>query len=223
MTNKLIFSLRLCVSAVQAFRSYNIPTSGRYRCLPLTTSQAMLVSMKNIIISSILSLLLFSSFSLHAGLYKGLDAEGNVAYSDEPFDNAEKLTLPPISVVDAPRIKPEPIAEKEEVDENETKYTRFSIISPKNNATIWNESQLVVSTKITPELNTALGHTTWLIMDGKALVKKSQSTSLLIGRADRGEHTIQAQIRDKKGKILKRTKSITLHIKNTVISKPSPG
>lgn len=162
------------------------------------------------------------SFSSQAGLYKGLDAEGNVLYSDKPFENAEILTPPPLSVIDAPKIKPKPIAEKEAAVENETKYTRFSIGSPKHDQTIWNESQLVITTQISPALNTALGHTTWLIMDGKVLVKKSQSTSLLIGRADRGTHTIQAQIRDKKGKILKRTKSITVHIKNTVIPRPSP-
>ena len=178
--------------------------------------------MKNIITNSVLTVLLTLSFSSHAGLYKGLDADGNVVYSDKPFDNAEVLTPPPITIVDAPRIKPEPVAEKEETVEKETKYTRFSISSPKNDATIWNESQLMVTTKITPALNTALGHTTWLIMDGKALVKKNKSTSLLIGRADRGTHTIQAQVRDRKGKILKRTKSITVHIKNTVAPRPAP-
>ncbi len=178
----------------------------------------MLVSMKNIILAILLSL----SFVSHAGLYKGLDAGGNVVYSDKPFENAEIMTPPPISVVDAPKIKPKPIAEKEETDEKETRYTRFNISSPKNDQTIWNESQLMVTTKVNPALNTALGHTTWLIMDGKALVKKSQSMSLLIGRADRGTHTLQAQIRDKKGKILKRTKSITVHIKNSVVPRPSP-
>ncbi len=182
----------------------------------------MLISMKNIIINSALTALLFLGFSSHAGLYKGLDVEGNVVYSDQPFDNAEIMIPPPISVVDAPKIKPKPVIEEEEVDEKETKYTRFSISSPKNDQTIWNESQLVVTTKMTPALNTALGHTTWLIMNGKALVKKSQSTSLLIGRADRGTHSIQVQIRDKKGKILKRTKSIKVHIKNTVVPRPSP-
>jgi len=182
----------------------------------------MLVSMKNIIINSVSSLLLIVSFSSHAGLYKGLDAEGNVVYSDEPFANSEEMTAPPISVVDAPKIKPEPVAEEKVAEETETTYSRFSITSPKNDQTIWNESQLAVTTKITPALDTAQGHTTWLIMDGKALVKKSQSTSLLIGRADRGAHIIQAQIRDKKGKVLKRTKSITVHIKNTVVPRKSP-
>jgi len=132
-------------------------------------------------INRVLTVLMILSFSSQAGLYKGLDAEGNVLYSDKPFENAEILTPPPLSVIDAPKIKPKPIAEKEAAVENETKYTRFSISSPKHDQTIWNESQLVVTTQISPALNTALGHTTWLIMDGKVLVKKSQSTSLLIG------------------------------------------
>ena len=178
--------------------------------------------MKNIT-TGVLILPLLLSFSSHAGLYKGLDAEGNVVYSDKPFDNAEEMTAPPITIVDAPKIKPKPVTEEKVAEETETKYTRFSITSPKNDQTIWNESQLMVTTKITPALDTAQGHTTWLIMDGKALVKKSQSTSLLIGRADRGAHTIQAQIRDKNGKIIKRTKSITVHIKNTVVPRPSPS
>jgi len=57
------------------------------------------------------------------------------------------------------------------------------------------------------------------MMDGKPLVKKSRSLLLQIGRADRGEHTLQGQVRNEKGKIIKRTKSITVHIKNTVVQR----
>jgi len=178
---------------VSAVQAFKAFIEHRRRLL-ITISQAMLINMKSTIINSVLTVLLVLAMS----------------------------STHPISVVDALKIKPKPVAEKEDTEEKETKYTRFSISSPKNDQTIWNESQLVVTTKLTPALNTTLGHTTWLIMDGKALIKKSQSTSLLIGRADRGTHTIQVQIRDKKGKILKRTKSITVYIKNTVVPRPSP-
>ena len=178
----------------------------------------MLIAMKN----SILVTLIILSFSSHAGLYKGLDDEGNVVYSDTPFKNAEAITPPPISVMDAPKIKPKPVAIDNEEEIAETKYTHFSISSPKNDQTIWNENQLTVVLQIKPALNTVSGHSTWLIMDGKVLIKKSHSLSLLIGRADRGAHTLQAQVRNKKGKIIKRTKSITVHIKNTVIPRKAP-
>ncbi len=173
--------------------------------------------MKNTLFNSLLITLIFS-FSAHAGLYKGLDESGNVVYSDTPFENAEMITPPAISVVDAPKVKPKQEVAKEEKPA-ETKYTKFSITAPKNDQTIWNEPQLIVSLQINPALATADGHNIWLMMDGKPLVKKSQSMSLPIGRADRGSHTLQAQVRNKKGKIIKSTKSITVHIKNTVITK----
>ncbi len=178
----------------------------------------MLEKMKNTILKSLLTTLFLFTLTSHAGFYKGLDEEGNVLYSDAPFENAEKITPPPITVIDAPKVKPKPEVVEEE-KQAETKYKKFSITAPKNDQTIWNEPALTVSLQLSPALATAEGHNIWLMMDGKPLVKKSQSLSLQIGRADRGEHKLQAQIRNKKGKIIKRTKTVTVYIQNTVVRK----
>ena len=181
----------------------------------------MLKTMKKTILNSLLVALLLFSFTSHAGLYKGLDETGNVVYSDTPFNNAEEITPPPITIIDAPKIQPkEEVVEEEK--QTETKYTKFSITAPKNEQTIWNEPALTVLLQLSPELATAEGHNIWLMMDGKPLVKKSQSLSLQIGRADRGSHTLQAQLRNKKGRIIKSTKAIKIHIKNTVIPRKTP-
>ena len=182
----------------------------------------MLEHMKNTLFKSLLIPVALYAFTATAGLYKGLDEEGNVIYSDKPFENSQQFTPPAITVVDAPKAPPK----KEEVVEEETaetKYTKFSITAPKNDQTIWNEPALAVSLQLNPALATAEGHNIWLMMDGKPLVKKSQSLLLQIGRADRGQHTLQAQVRNKKGKIIKRTKTITVHIKNTVVTRPRPA
>ena len=178
----------------------------------------MLGHMKNTLLKNLLIPALLYTFTASAGLYKGLDEEGNVIYSDKPFENSQQFTPPAITVIDAAKVPPK----KEEVVEDktaETKYTKFSITAPKNNQTIWNVPDLTVALQLTPALDTAAGHTTWLLMDGKPLVKKSQSLLLQIGRADRGQHTLQAQVKNKKGKIIKRTKTITIHIKNTVVQR----
>ena len=199
-----------------------MPRYYLYMCgaflLRLSSAKAMLTSMINISVKSLLIITATVTFVANAGLYKGLDDEGNVVYSDTPFDDAEKMTLPPLTVVDAPKVK----AKEEVISEDqpaETKYTRLTILSPKNDQVIWNEPALTVALQLKPALNTAQGHNTWLIMDGKPLVKNSTSLSLQIGRADRGTHTLQAQVRNKKGSILKRSQTITVHIKNTVISR----
>ena len=176
--------------------------------------------MKQLITTIILLPLLVCLSNAHAGLYKGLDEEGNVIYSDKPFDNSEKFTPPAITVVEPLKVPAKKeVEEAAEEEVTETKYTKFSISAPKHNQTIWNEPDLAVSLRLSPALDTAAGHTTWLLMNGKPIVKKSQSLLLQIGRSDRGQHTLQAQVRNKKGKVIKRTKTITVHIKNTVVQR----
>ena len=171
-----------------------------------------------------MTILLLCAFSASAGLYKGLDEEGNVTYSDTPFENSEMMTPPPITVIEMPKA-PTKAAPAEDADtaaekpENTevAKYTEFKITAPTNGQTIWNAVDLSVAVKMTPTLDAKHGHTVWLFMDGKPLVKKSRSPLMQIGRADRGEHKLQAQVRNKKGKVLKTSKAITVHIKNTVV------
>ncbi|MCK5396423.1 MAG: DUF4124 domain-containing protein [Gammaproteobacteria bacterium] len=178
------------------------------------------MNMNDIALKSLLLSVPLFTFVAHAELYKGLDAEGNVFYSDQPFHNAEKFIPPSLSIADAPKAK-----QKKKVTEEEKpaefKYTDFDIISPTNNQTIWNEPQLNVTLQLKPGLNTAEGHTAWLIMDGKPVVENSQSTSMQIGQTDRGAHQLQAQVRDKEGKIVVRSRAIIVHIKKSVVRRPA--
>jgi hypothetical protein len=169
----------------------------------------------------------FFSFTVFADLYKGIDDDGNVIYSDKPINNSKKFTPPSLTIVDAPKVAPKKetaskAPEKDNTDDEKAtgyKYKTFKITAPANDETIWNQPQLMVELSVKPELNKAEGHNIWLLMDGRPLVKKSNKLSLPIGRADRGTHTLQAQIKDKKGKVLKRTKTITIYIKHAVITK----
>lgn len=175
--------------------------------------------MKNSLLKALLIVGTLSALTAQAELYKGIDEEGNVVYADKPFTNAEQFTPPSLTIVDAPKVtaKEEVIAEEEAA--GETKYDKFSITSPVNDQTIWNAVTIAVSLQLSPALNTAEGHTTWLFMDGKPVVKNSQSLLLQIGRTDRGQHSLQAQVRNKKGNIIKQTASITVHIKNSVVQR----
>ncbi len=152
--------------------------------------------------------------AVDAQLYKGVDAEGNVVYSDKPFTSAEKFTPPPISVMDAAKAK----VEKKTAEEKkpaEFKYISFDIISPKNNQTIRNESDVAVSLKIKPGLNSDENHRIWMLVNGKPVIKNSQNLSFKVGRLERGANELQAQIRDKSGKIIVRTRTSIVFVHQT--------
>lgn len=171
---------------------------------------------------------LSSAFVLSAGnvaaqLYKSVDEEGNIVYSDTPTPGAEQLTPPPLSTV---KSRPKPVntpeTEANAADEGgeepakkpPTKYTKFSIVQPKNDDTIWDNTGAVpVAIQLEPALDTENGHSIWVYVDGKAVVRKSQSLVQPLSNIDRGVHKIRAEIRDEKRKTLKRTKNVTVHLK----------
>lgn len=71
-------------------------------------------------INNILLIALFSfSCSAQSELYKYVDKNGNVTYSDAPLKNAQKLELPPLTVVPTTNIAPETRTRKTSIDKNE--------------------------------------------------------------------------------------------------------
>ena len=174
------------------------------------------------------ALLLLTSVTLIYGgaagarFYKSVDEQGNIVYSDTPSPGAEQLTPPPISTVESKPVPKEPETETEKTGDAETeetrkpptKYTKFTIVTPRNDDTIWdNNGSVPVSLALEPALDTENGHSVWVYVDGSAVVRKSLVLVHPLTGIDRGQHTIRAEIRDDKRKTLKRTKNITVHMK----------
>lgn len=175
--------------------------------------------MKNTLLICLLVFVSSYAAIASSALYKGLDANGNVIYSDTPFKDAERYTAPPISVVAAPDVGTDEKLEEGKSKEGEPvefKYMAFDIASPHDKETIRNDPDIDVSLNIKPGLNTDEGHTIWLLVDDNPVVKNAQQLSLQLGRMDRGGHQLQAQIRDKDGKIVLRTKVILFFVHNTI-------
>ncbi len=177
----------------------------------------ILINMKHTLSKIFLLISLIAIGTANAELYKGVDAEGDVEYSDKPFSDAEKYEAPPISAVETPHEKNKKILSEEAENKNsnkhtEHKYKNFHIVSPKDKQSIWNDPELAVSLHLDPALNFKKKHTIWLLLDGEALERNSQSLSIPTGRLERGEHKLQAQIRDSKGLLVTHTKPIVIYI-----------
>ena len=174
-----------------------------------------------------LLVLLVAPCAANAGLYKGVSSKGEVVYSDIPFRNSEEFSAPPVAVVEMPDVILDKVisesaaiaekAEKEKVQAQinkqvDTKYTEFRIVSPKNKQSIWNNPDLTVSMKIKPPLKTAKGHRIWLLLDGQVLVDNSTQLDIPTGRLERGEHKLQTQVRNSKGKLIMGSKPVVVYI-----------
>lgn len=182
-----------------------------------------------------LLVLLVSPGVAGAQMYKGVSSDGEVVYSDVPFRNSEEFSAPPVGVLEMPDAILDKVlsegtakAKKEQADkvaagkaeakkteikrQAKYKYTEFRFVSPTNKQSIWNNPDVTVSLHLKPTLNNVKKHKIWLLLDGEVLVDNSVSHLIPTGRLERGEHKLQAQVRDSKGKLILKTKTIVVYI-----------
>lgn len=165
--------------------------------------------------------LLVSSTS-QAAIYKTVDSQGNVSYSDHYSTQSEQIQLPPTPTV---RITPSPKTTSTiKSDKNQptkaTIYQSLEINEPKNDASIRNNAgDVTVSLSFQPEL--FFGDIISISVDGKEVYKGTASTTT-IGNIDRGTHTVRAVIFNNKGKPLISSKTFTFHLhKQSVLLNPN--
>ncbi len=151
-------------------------------------------------------------------IYKSVDAQGNVTYSDKPSSNAQPVSLMPISVTASPAVSAPadtPVIKKPVTS---ISYKTLEIQQPQNDATIWdNNGNFSVQVNLEPAL--VAGDTLQILLDGKVVASSSNSTSFNITGIDRGTHIVQAQIIDPDQKVVKVSNSITIYLHRTIAKK----
>ncbi|WP_282109161.1 DUF4124 domain-containing protein [Shewanella algicola] len=147
----------------------------------------------------LISLLIISCNSL-ATVYRWVDENGKVHYSDEPKANAEAVELNE-NTQNEISIKTPP---KAHVTIKEDKATvRYTIIitSPKEEATIRdNNGDLTVNVSVSPQLSR--GSMLTLLVDGVLTEGPQTSATFTLSGIFRGEHTIVVNAVAQNGKVL---------------------
>lgn len=167
--------------------------------------------MKNITNKTLLILSLALALNgAQAAVYKTIDKDGNVGYSDSPAENAEELDLPPVPVIN---ISPSPkmnLAPRQGKKQTQQAYTQLSINQPKSDATIRNNAgNISVELLIDPPLRE--GDTIILKSNGEE-VGRGRSNTLSISQMNRGSHALQAIIIDADGETLRSSGTTTFHL-----------
>ncbi len=185
------------------------------------------------ILPLLLVLLSLTSMVTADPLYKWVDDQGNVHYSDKPQPGAKKLNLPlPSTFTPAvPAAPPDnPVnsdtrfrnrhsdANKSGDGKQATAYSDFVITAPQANQVLWNVTSVSVSVSVKPGLQP--GDRVTITLDNK-VVGPQEDANASFDDLDRGEHTVSANLQTADGAVLV-AQPITFFIQRGTQKKPTP-
>jgi len=154
---------------------------------------------------------------LMAQVYKVVDKDGNVTFTDQPpADGSKPIKLAPISVIETPVYEKAPAAEEgaekePSLADMRRAYRDFAIISPQQEESVWKpDGPVAVAWNVSTALQPGMQVT--LYLDGKVQGRTVQPMIPLNG-LDRGEHTVKAEIRDSKNRIIATASAITFFVR----------
>ena len=161
-------------------------------------------------------LLLAPAAASAAKIYKWIDAQGNVIYSDMPRPGAVELDVPtdPAGIVPVPPQEPsKPGATPAEA----AAYRTLKVVTPADQDVLENLGGWVsVSLIVEPALRSAEGHAIRLRLDGQTLATRYPGSEIALPNVERGQHTLEAEVVDPTGATL-----ITSALVAFTLSEPS--
>lgn len=174
-----------------------------------------------------LSLTLFSSITF-AEIYRSVDANGTVIYSDQPNQKSEVVSLPSVNI--ATQSNTHNTNATTDTTSATTKkkvpYTQFKIISPTDQQTFQNATEIPVSVSISPALQE--GDKIQFYLDGKAVSDPITDTSFSIPKIKgteevitRGTHSISATLLNEESQVIKTTPSVVIFTHYVTLFSPS--
>jgi hypothetical protein len=146
-----------------------------------------------------------------AKVYRWVDDNGNVVFSDKPREGAQTIEVrEPLTYKSVPAKK---ITSTEKPRKKEFSYSSFKITKPGDKETVWHSGGSVsVMFQVAPALKIKDGHKIVFSLDGGA-AKETTSLNYLFTAVDRGTHTLQAQIKDANNKPVSSSESVTFFLK----------
>ncbi len=180
--------------------------------LPLAS--ARLSSPERIVYSSPMLrvlILLVVAITVNAGsVYKWVDADGNVTFSDRPQPGSEEVNVQGLQTYKAQPIKPTAAADPGSDPATAKRYKTFTFTTPKSDQSFRDSGGTIpIELKLEPALRG--GHRIKLFLDG-AVKGEGRSASATLSNVDRGSHSLDAAVVDENGKEIARAGSVTFHL-----------
>jgi hypothetical protein len=162
------------------------------------------------------------SVALATTIYKWVDEDGIVHYSDQPHPNAQKVQLQSAQTYRSseagagqgggPPAPPPPASP--------AAYQGCAIAQPANDQTLANVDSLTILVRTDPALHA--GDQVFLVLDGQALNRGAPTGSqFLLSPVDRGTHTLQAIVRNSDGGFMCQTPEVTFIVHQSSVLGPA--
>lgn len=182
------------------------------------------VAMKRVLV---LVLLAVCSVAAASEVYRWVDANGQIHYSDRPHEGAETIVLPSAQTYSTPARQPvrrlaDNGTQASQGEEQETEvYKTVEIISPAQDQVLFNTGGIVnVSVRLQPSLRP--GHILALFLDDRmvdGLTGEKRDAQLT--EVFRGEHRLRAEVRNARGGMIAKGDSVTFTVKQTSTQNPN--
>jgi len=167
--------------------------------------------------------------SLSAQIYRSVDAEGNVVFTDAPAADSSPVELAPASTYTPPEYTSTP-------DENpgsssvpaQAFYSSIKIVQPAAEETVRdNAGNIAVRIELEPELLDEAGHRVQFFLDGEPIGEPSSGPITNLANVDRGDHQVEAAVIDVTGKEILRSSPVRFFLQRYSIlnapNKPVPA
>ncbi|WP_369601157.1 DUF4124 domain-containing protein [Hahella sp. SMD15-11] len=144
-----------------------------------------------------------------AEIYRWVDPQGNVEYSDSPREGAEKVELPPVQIISLPKASEVPSRPRQTPPEPPAlPYKTLKIRFPEDQSAFFSgDGNVTVLVDMDPPLQP--GHFLQAVLDGQPV--PASGGVLVLNNVYRGTHSLKVNVmRD--GQVIQSTPAITFTI-----------
>ena len=167
-----------------------------------------------------LCLLGLGGVSVATTLYRWVDAQGVVHYSDTPHEGAQVIQISGAQTYHGASAAPTPgVTAAQPAGKKPEPYDACSITSPAPDSNLYAPDSVAVSVQVSPALHD--GDQLTVQVDGRQLQGAEGAQSFVIPEPERGDHSISAQVRSPEGVTLCYAPPVTFSVTKPSVNSPN--
>jgi len=149
-------------------------------------------------------------------VYRWVDKDGNVHFSDIPQEGAEELDLPDVQTFEGGVVESRPATQEQAAKETRD-YVLLQITRPALDQTFWNVGgQIPVSLNLEPALQR--GDSIRVYLDDQPVEDfPSTGTSHVLSEVWRGSHILRAEVVNASGQVLAQSEMVAFNVRQTSV------